>query len=139
MWKLEKDAEEEVKMKHGIYSLIWNNWWNIDQDPKECCSIWKGKLQILKHWQKSGSLKRGVWRKNSKEGKCQNKYFPSPLKMILVKEWLATILIYLGDLQKSSEEPRGWQATFNGVVQFERPKKVPYSKNKQKHPPPLID
>ena len=40
----------------------------------------------------------------------------------------ATIVLYLGDLQKSSEEPLGFQATLEGVVQFEGSKKVPCCK-----------
>lgn len=65
------------------------------------------KLQKLKHLQSLLFLKRSVCRKNIKEGKCQNKYFPLPLKMIPVKRVLAAILLHLGDLQKPFEN---WDA-----------------------------
>ena len=41
---------------------------------------------------------------------CQDEYFPSHLKRIPVKEGLATMLLYLGELQKASKEPLECQA-----------------------------
>ena len=69
-----------------------NNCWGRNQDPRE--------LQKLTHLQNRVPMKRSVCQEE-----CQDGYFPSHLKMIPVKDGLATMLLYLGELQKASKEP----------------------------------